>query len=424
MKTYNRNIALAVFFVVFFVLFTGGTIINLANRAVEIVEEKNNGIREEIIDVEMIEISQKVEEEITGIKKIENRLKSLIAKVEDFYTAYIFKKQEFIELNGYAQKLLNKQMVNDLIMDNQGFMQEISKLEDMNYPVNAVVELRDYVESMGAKYLYVQPMSKVIEGYNILPYGTYDFSNQNISNFIKGLDANGVPNINLTNYIDDMYDINNIYFKTDHHWSIETAFQVYTTILKYIQDNYDDINMDFDLLTDKDNFNFEILKQNFLGSQGLKVGASYSGLDDFAVISPKFETDIELSQIINGKLNHQKNGNYLETILYPEYLEVVGKYSSTSYGAYTIRNNAIRVISNKSAQNDKKLLVIGDSFSEPVASFLSLGFAETRSLSPQEGRGANVNIYKYINDYNPDVVINLFYEKSLNNRYIFDFKKH
>ena len=55
----------------------------------------------------------------------------------------------------------------------------------------------------------------------------------------------------------------------------------------------------------------------------------------------------------------------------------------------------------------------------PVASYLSLSAKETRVLDLRYYNGKE---YDYIKNYNPDIVIMMYYPGSLSNMKIFDFK--
>ena len=68
--------------------------------------------------------------------------------------------------------------------------------------------------------------------------------------------------------------------------------------------------------------------------------------------------------------------------------------------------NANLDYTNERALNDKKLLIISDSFGKAVNCFFIMSYAEVRCIIPSMGEEIN---YQYIDEYHPDVVIMFYY---------------
>jgi hypothetical protein len=90
-------------------------------------------------------------------------------------------------------------------------------------------------------------------------------------------------------------------------------------------------------------------------------------------------------------------------------------YSTYMNGAYCEMR-----VKNNLALNDKKLLIVGDSYARPFGAFMSLCFSDTRVLDVQKGRYNN-SLFAYINEFNPDAVISLFSDAELNYPEAFEF---
>ncbi len=241
--------------------------------------------------------------------------------------------------------------------------------------------------------------------------------------FINVLKSSGVNYVDLREEISkDKLDKEQLFFKTDHHWRIETVFWVYQKTIGYIEERFN-IKLDKDnYYTDRKNFNIDIYKNNFLGSQGQRVSKYYGGIDDFALVTPKFKTDLELTQILEDKVLHIKQGEFKDSLIYKSMMESKDGYSIDSYASYLGYGNTEKRIVNNKAANNYKVLVIGDSFSRPLTSFLSLCFKETRNIDTQKGR-FNKNVYDYITEYKPDMVIVLVNGGSCGDKDVFNFYK-
>lgn len=80
---------------------------------------------------------------------------------------------------------------------------------------------------------------------------------------------------------------------------------------------------------------------------------------------------------------------------------------NNKYAAYVFDGNVENVIINYKAENEKKVLLVSDSFSRPMSTFLSTNFRELRCIDPQEGRYKN-SLMNYIDEYKPDIVIIMY----------------
>ena len=412
MKKVNRIIA------VVFLIFIGC----FAIKSVGVKECKEiYGVMATFIDKVKVEIKGDVLNEDTE-SNLNTDMKQVVSNTENSFNNSVFLRQEFIDFYGSIQKTLNKKVQEDIAKDNNNILHNVAETRDVTFAIDNLNELSDFSEEKDIKLLYVQPPSKVMEDFTVLPKGVTDSSNENIDEFLKGIED--VNYLDLRNNIDKWnLDREKMFYKTDHHWTIESVFRAYSDVIDEINHLYK-MNLDPDnVYTDIENFSQTIYKENFLGSQGNKLSEPYSGLDDFDLILPNFQTDFTLTQILKNEILHEKKGTFKEALVYEDLIKENERgYSIESYTSYLGYGNTEKRIVNNSVENDKKVLVIGDSYSRPFSAFLSLCFKETRNLDTQPGRFEE-NIYDYISEYDPDIVVVMFYEWSLGAKDTFNFKR-
>ncbi|MDU1413660.1 MAG: hypothetical protein E6929_12670 [Clostridium sp.] len=412
MKKVNRIIA------VVFLIFIGC----FAIKSVGVKECKEiYGVMATFIDKVKVEIKGDVLNEDTE-SNLNTDMKQVVSNTENSFNNSVFLRQEFIDFYGSIQKTLNKKVQEDIAKDNNNILHNVAETRDVTFAIDNLNELSDFSEEKDIKFLYVQPPSKVMEDFTVLPKGVTDSSNENIDEFLKGIED--VNYLDLRNNIDKWnLDREKMFYKTDHHWTIESVFRAYSDVIDEINHLYK-MNLDPDnVYTDIENFSETIYEENFLGSQGNKLSEPYSGLDDFNLILPNFQTDFTLTQILKNEILHEKKGTFKEALVYEDLIKENERgYSIESYTSYLGYGNTEKRIVNNSVENDKKVLVIGDSYSRPFSAFLSLCFKETRNLDTQPGRFEE-NIYDYISEYDPDIVVVMFYEWSLGAKDTFNFKR-
>lgn len=419
MRQEYRNKTIAILFSAFLAFFAIGTIVGLAFKVLDEVtvhvqaSSMNNNVQDNK------EESKENFENIPTNKTVSQKLKSVVKTVEDMYNENIYLKDLFVNFYGTAQKLMSKKIRDELVLDNKGYMQNPAEFVEVETTSHSLIELSNYVESLGSQFLHFQPGSKVIEGFTSLPNGIEDYSNDNINRFLKNIEEE-VPYLDYREVLPD--DLSSVFYKTDHHWRVETAFDAAKKTLENLSEKgfyFENLKQ----ITNLENYSLHKIEDNFLGSQGNKVSASYAGIDDFSVLTPKFDTSYELTQILKDNILHIREGNFTESLLYPELIEPTkDTYSIESYAAYLGYGNTEKHIINNNVTNDYKVLVIGDSFSRPYAAFLSLAFKETRNFDTQPGRFQG-DVYEYIKEYQPDIVISLFNENALGDSQIFNFLK-
>lgn len=378
----------------------------------------------------------------TGAPILE-RITGAIDAAETAVNEGTFKRQEFVEIYGLAQLLMDKRVITDYNYGSlyKTFYDQVTFAVPERYvddAANATFPVVNELIQHDIDFLYIQLPFKVssghhqdITGIKELPPHITDYSNENASAF---LDIMNNANVKTYDLREDFYNSglsqNDLFFNTDHHWTIEGAFLATDLISKYLNENYDfdiqedlysmsksvNVNTDAEAIENSHTDNSSIIedeasyihfkkttyKDYFLGSMGRRVGKIYGGLDDFSLITPKFPTDIKLTQI-EGAGQQIFEGSFNDAVLEMQYIENAD-VSTNRYAVYHGDYQELR-FENKLVENDKKILIIKDSFGIPIYSLLSLGIKEVRAI---DLRLFEMNVADYAIEYNPDLVVLMY----------------
>lgn len=339
-------------------------------------------------------------------------LKSIISEFEENYTQSLFGKSYFVEVLGTFNKLLNKKIVLDneerytvYLMSNGQLTQNYVGYDTTGFAESYLL-FADQIKDAGIPLLYVQAPFKLDKYNNELPYGISDETNPLADNLLRIIsEKNDTYDLREVIHNQDM-DYSSLFYSTDHHWTAETGLWASSLLASKLIDLYG-LDLDNSHLS-RYNYSFTTYKDYFLGSQGKRTGISFSGLDDFVLIEPKYYTDYTVTIPV---LDIERTGSYSDTLLFKEYM---GRdYFNDDPGrVYTGDNYSLMVIENHLADNDTKVLLIKDSYSKSVIP----SFASTcQELHVIDLRTFDGSIFEYVtqNDidcvvvmYNPSVVVN------------------
>ncbi len=338
------------------------------------------------------------------------RLRGAISAAEGGVSEGCFHRQEFVEGYGLAMTALGKHVVTDY---NYGAVyktahDQITFTGVDRWVDGCCMDLYGLVNALKAEdipLLYVQLPFKVAPdrygGDKDLPVYVKDYANGNADEFVSKIRAAGVAAYDTR---DEFYNLgytqNELFFDTDHHWTIRGAFECTGLIANHLNENYD-FGIPENLYTDA-NFDQRVYKDSFIGSMGRRVGRIYGGIDDFTLFTPKFDTDLTLTQI-EGLSEVTFEGTFEDAVLEKKFLEDPDP-TTNRYAVYHGDYQELRFV-NHLAQNDKKVLIIKDSFGIPVYSLLSLGIKEVRAI---DMRLFEKNVAKYAKEYDPDLVIVMY----------------
>ncbi len=336
------------------------------------------------------------------IKKIDKTYEGML----DFNSNIINNKGTYINLNGLMARVMGQRKMKDVVLLNNGNLARLTYYKlNTDMQIEQLTKLYNKQIKKNKTFLFVLAPSQVSKYEDLIPEGLKkeDYTNYNGDTLLKGLKENGVPYIDIR---EELYKEGitheEAFFKTDHHWKIETGFFAYTKIMDRLLKEKAISNVDKEFL-DLKNYNIEIKKNLFLGSSGKRVGKYFAGLDDFPVITPKKEFQFYV-ELIDEKIN--KQGTFEEVLCNSNQL-TENFFVVNPYGYYNVSDSQRNVFNSKALEK-KKVLFIGDSFSNVPMPFLSLNF---ETVHKRDMRHFTENFESYYKEFDPDIVIVLIGEK-------------
>ncbi|MCM1046569.1 MAG: hypothetical protein NC417_13780 [Candidatus Gastranaerophilales bacterium] len=334
------------------------------------------------------------------VKRIENR-------IEDGVNRNFLCRLPIIEANGKILKIMGIRQISgsDPVVDmGDGYLTFIYAEADINEAAEEVNEFSAWLQTKDIRFLYVQAPFKVEEGTELSGY--IDYSNINADNFLTSLDKT-VDVIDLREEMQKEFNgyYKEQFFKTDHHWLPETGLWATQKIAEYLNVEY---GCEIDAgIYDIENFEVEIYEDWMLGSLGKKVTLGYTEAEDLNIYYPNFEN---LLHVNVPSLEIDVTGDFYETLIDQRILQTKRYYDWGSYWAYGYGDRGLIEIDNLKIGQDKKILMIKDSFADTVFPFLALGVSEMDIIDLRHFTGS---LRGYIEEMNPDIVIFLCNPSSL-----------
>jgi len=324
-------------------------------------------------------------------------IKETNQNIEKLFAENFINKQYYINLNADIASLFNHKELNRVIKLSNGYLTEaVPKLDTEPYATNTL-EFNEYLDNLNIPFIYIQAPHKLPNDFE-LPLGYETFANRNADNLISQLDDISVLDLRQLIMAEGLSHYN-LFYKTDHHYKIETAFWATSKITDFISPILSVIPNSY--LQDINNYHCDTYENIFLGSRGSRTSESFAGSDDFTVIYPKFDTYLTID--IPTK-NIHKTGSFSETLMHTQAnIALNVPHQTNIYEIYLGWDVDYLKITNHFSVNDKKIFIIRDSFARPLGPFLSLQYGEVHMVDLR--KNTPDGLLTHINEVNPDIVI-------------------
>ena len=328
----------------------------------------------------------------------------------------------FITLNGGVERVFGKRAVNERYRLDNGKLTYVIPELDMNKIAARTVDFAHYVEERGIPFVYVNALFYLDEDDKQLPPSIEDYGNENADRFLALLREAGITALDLREREKAAgIDHYSHFFNTDHHWTPEMGFWAFTEIQAYLS-GLDPSWTAEPEISDFNSYGVEVRENCFLGSNGRRVGVWYAGKDDFSVITPNFDTALEVWSSRDGCA---RRGTLADCLFYPELFDA-DPYEASLYDFYCGGDEWMD-IRNLAAEkgltycgNGKRILLVKDSASLVVIPWLSLACGEIRTY---DLRFEDERLPDLIASWQPDLVMVLYNPGALedNNWNMFQF---
>lgn len=315
---------------------------------------------------------------------------------EEYLSDHIVGRNTWLKTYTYFNMdILKKKEINNMVIGDDSTLlpffpypiQYDSKTHrlDIEKMVGEIKKLNNYIESYGGKFCFVGVPTQ--HSYYRERYPDYfDNNEEYFSNSEKIMfSLLKESNISYINMNKEFKNMDDCYFKTDHHYSFKGSFKTYEEIINKIK--YD-LGLNISKALDKGDMDIVTLDKPILGSRNRQLYYLYPTDEKVKIAYHK------------EKIDYEKMDNKVES---PKFYYIDDNTNKRpSYGVFMGGDMAETVIKT----NRPKLpnaLIFGDSFTNAVEPLLYYHFNETRILDLRYYE--DMSLYKYIEEYKPDIVI-------------------
>lgn len=326
-------------------------------------------------------------------------------KFETDIATTFYRKFGFVNMNGAVRNILGQKEMNGIVKLNNGYLLTCCPYvsdEILQNNADSLIRLKKYLDEKDIPLIYaITPYTS--DKYDPqLPDGIQDYGNDNLDRFAQMLRKGNIDLLDFREIMhEDGFTSYDMIYRTDHHWNTEAGFYAYRKLNERLETLLD-CRTD-PQIKEFSNYTVKNYEDWHLGSRGQRTGKYFAGSDDFHLITPNFETAIT---------HDGMEGTYESLIVNMSALE--SKNYKDRYTYDTTLGNANSDYTNQLSFNNKKLLVLSDSFGKAINPFLILSYAEFRYL--------NVGLTaEYIEEYQPDAVILFYYVNNAVSEHIYQF---
>lgn len=280
--------------------------------------------------------------------------------------------------------------INGVYLSKNNNLIEMFDKIDLDVTNQNINLINKFSENNNVNVMLIPTSTEILKNY--LPKFSVTI-NQNL--YLNYLKSKFSENINFINPIDFLSSKQNeyIYYRTDHHYTTLGAYYSYLAFCK----NYNITPLSIE------DFKITKVSDNFLGSLFSKVNLINQKRDCVYIFSPINENKVEV-----------KYGNKTTNSLYEfSHLDNFRNH----YNIFLDNNHPLIKITT-SVKNNKKILIIKDSYANSFIPFLTNHFEEIHVI---DLRFYNSNITNYLNENNLKDILFYYNIKNFSeeNRFIF-----
>jgi hypothetical protein len=265
-----------------------------------------------------------------------------------------------------------------------------------------VKRIQDNIADRGTKVVVLLFPTQYNEEWSDGYYGmAYQDYNEYGDEFIRWLRYYGIDYIDYKEYyLDENKSQEEIFYKTDHHWTVPASFEGFKLLVEHLNEKYD-ANLD-EYYTDINNYKIEEYENAFMGSQGRDSGMTYSGLDDYTMILPKFDTRYYYTYRSSGSEESHLYGDITKTLIRRNYYYKEDYYDKDMNNVYMDGIYSYDLIENDLNKEGLSVLFLRDSYASSLATFFSSYCAKeemiwsVRSDTREVEKMLNNNTYDYV----------------------------
>ena len=306
-----------------------------------------------------------------------------IRKLETYLTDHFPFRNEFMFLKTSVLKGIGQTKISDLYLGEDGYLLEEYTVtpECTTIPIDVLNRFNDNLPENTNMSLMLVPTSVEIYSEKLPKYATNTSQKDVIDYVYKNINFDG---INVYDYLEKESATMDLYYKTDHHWNTFGAYLGYVAYMNYL--GMDDLERpEFEKITDE----FYGTFYSKLIDNSLEKESMYKLKDDDVEYVMK---DVATDTVTN-------------TIYEEKWLNEKDKYSY-----FLGQNKALLEIENKSVDNNKKILIIKDSYANSMIPFIAKEYEYTYVIDPRLYR---LDVSDYVKEKDIEEVLLVYNVKTV-----------
>lgn len=284
---------------------------------------------------------------------------SFMKKTEAYLADQFPMRDAAIYVKSFSERLLGKNKENGAYIGKDGYLFDTPADPDKEKLIAIIKAVNSFADENDDIYTYftLVPNSTYIYA-DKLPDNT-EFKNQKVmvKNFYKLL-SDDIGKINAVTALEKASQESQVFYMTDHHWTTRGAFSVFFEIAKALE-----------LDADANSYKFYTVSDSFKGTLSSKVTSSASA--DVIEICVPTDESVEFFIDFGGEKNKRSSFFFEEKLKEKNQYEL---FLGGNYSKVTITTNL---------QNDRKLLIIKDSYANCLIPMLTPYFSKITVIDPR-----------------------------------------
>ncbi|MDR1753879.1 MAG: hypothetical protein LBR74_03105 [Eubacterium sp.] len=352
------------------------------------------------------------------IERFSKNKSNILATIEDYFNFPDALSSLLTSIQTPYLKITDRTKVNGVITlkDGRLIQEKISNPPLLDERAEVIIELNRYLENKNIPFLFVRVPNAMRDNSDLPPLVSDTVTVlEDSARFMAMLNDNGVDTLDLrVEMTRDFADYAENFYWGDHHWNVDGALWAYGKTGEYLNNTY---GFKLDCKTwNPQEYERISFSKTFVGSMSRRLTRER---EDIIALHPKFLTNYEVTEktITENATIGYATGNFVDVFipkLKNEDNKDFGYADLNSSGGLDTNSieTYVRYI-NAEEQENKKILLIGDSFAIVFASYLSTAvkqidyeyLVDDGSTYKDEYR-----IYQMFNNESYDLVLFLIYD--------------
>lgn len=335
-------------------------------------------------------------------------LKARIQSLENTLGETVPLSSELGYLNASFQYALGKRMVTQgdqmLLSLPDGQIYNMTTRQSLAAEAEEVVGFYEQLDgSVPFLFAYINPQFytgsiEMPAGYDVIDTG------DELADQVLGIVREaGIPALDSRDFFADSgYTDNDLYLKTDMHWTTLAALLATRIYAEQIE-QMTGVALDTSKI-DLDQFETVVYPDLFLGEYGQQLGECNTGLDDITFYLPTYETDFVRDSIEEDGTPEHAEGDFSEAVVKWDALDNEPDGTNIrGYVGYGLVEGLEEITNRTGDCADLTLLIFRDSYTAPIGSFLSLMVKNVVMVDMRKMDG--ISAMELVEQYDPDMVI-------------------